>query len=125
MDTKREAGRPITGRPKTGRVVAGRFGLVLACGVLAVAGAACGSGSSSGAQSGRSSSPSTRTSAVPSTGSSTGPSTPPTTGTAGSSTAAQLATVQQQLASVPGLLSQAQQANGAADPDQARAAEGG
>jgi hypothetical protein len=43
----------------------------------------------------------------------------------GATTSQQLASVEQQLAGVPGLLDQAQRANAEADPDQARAAEGG
>ena len=125
-----------SGLPETGR----RAGLAVACSLLLAGAAACGSGggSSVGAAAhtatttttpttgqvtgavGGGAAPTTSAAGAPGTGSPTAPA--PASGPA---EAQQLATVQQQLAGVPGLLDQAATANQAADPDQARAAEGG
>lgn len=94
--------------------------MLAVCGALAVGVAACGSGSSASPPR----RPPSTTAAGPTT---TGPAPAgpaPATAPAAASHE-ELAQVEQQLAGVPGLLSQAQQANSAADPDQARAAEGG
>jgi hypothetical protein len=100
-----------------------RVAPVVACGVLAVGATACGSGSGSEAKppSRPAATSPAATTTTPAAGSPTGP----VATTAGASPSGQLAGVEQQLGSVPGLLQQAQSANSAADPDQARAAEGG
>jgi hypothetical protein len=103
-----------------------RLGPVVACGVLAAGATACGSGSGSEAKPpSRPATTSAAATTAPATTPATGSVTGPVTTTAGPSPSGQLAGVEQQLAAVPGLLQQAQSANSAADPDQARAAEGG